>query len=327
MTRLKEAPSASKPSDHFPADAAGDYHRQRLADGAACLEWAIRYRLKFDLPVLALCPPDHAGVGKKHLKECLSPGKVPWHPWKQYQVDLPAEAEVRGWWRQLPTSNCGMALGRHCRVDVDGKAGLERLRQVSGDDLPITWRFRRGEASLGILFLLPEGSAYRTHAQPQEGAHQELRFQALGAQTVLPPSRHKDGDLYQWVPGHAPWEVAVAPAPAWLLEQLGGPAASGAGPRRTTRLAAGQVFEEGRRNGTLFRVACRLRHYGHTESEILALLLVMNDERCTPPLGEGEVQKFVASACKYPPGQVPVLLWGRRRKHGPITVCTRGEVG
>ena len=45
------------------ANSAHDYLRQRQADSAACLEHALRYLGEFSWSVLAVCPPDHAGVG------------------------------------------------------------------------------------------------------------------------------------------------------------------------------------------------------------------------------------------------------------------------
>jgi hypothetical protein len=57
-------------------DLAGADRRQRLADGEACLMAALDY-LRRGWPVLALFPPDHAGVGRKHGDQCDQPGKVP----------------------------------------------------------------------------------------------------------------------------------------------------------------------------------------------------------------------------------------------------------
>src|SRR5438094_133742 len=77
-------------------------------------------------PALALCPPDHVGVGKKHAKTCDSRGKMPLVRWKGYQERLPSEADVRGWWGTWPNANVGVALGgpgRLARLDVDGPLG------------------------------------------------------------------------------------------------------------------------------------------------------------------------------------------------------------
>jgi hypothetical protein len=212
------------------SDALADYHRQRLADGAACLQAALDY-LARDWPVVALCPPDHVGVARvseDHARTCKTPGKRPWHRWKEFQGRPPSEAEVREWWRRMPNSNVGVALGRVLRVDVDGPAGEDRLRQLSGGDLPPTLEFTGdiSKGSRGLLYLAPPGIDLRTTSElPREG--EELRLQGRGAQTVLPPSRHRKGMLYAWRPGHSPHEIEPAPAPAWLVRHLRAPA----GPR------------------------------------------------------------------------------------------------
>jgi hypothetical protein len=66
-----------------------------------------------------------------------------------------------------------------------------------------------------------------------------------------------------------------------------------------------EVIPDGERNDTLFREACRLREFGHTEDEIRATVAAMNDARCVPPLDEGELEKIVQSSLKYPMGSLP----------------------
>ena len=41
-----------------------------------------------------------------------------------------------------------------------------------------------------------------------------------GGFAVLPPSLHESGQHYDWLPGRAPWEIAIEVAPAWLLEAI-----------------------------------------------------------------------------------------------------------
>src|SRR5262245_19502748 len=88
-----------------------EYLQQRRAEGAACLEAALDY-LRRGGPVLPLCPPDHLGVGKEHVKKCTSPGKTPLIYWTEYQDRAPTEEEVRSWWKRWPYANVGVALGR-----------------------------------------------------------------------------------------------------------------------------------------------------------------------------------------------------------------------
>src|SRR5262249_43822834 len=164
----------------------------RREDGAACLAAALDF-LARGVSVLALCPPDHVGVArvsKGHGKGCGSPGKRPWHTWKEFQDRLPTVAEVKGWWQQLPNSNFGAALGPvsgMVRIDREGEAAERQLQEISGGDLPPTWEFKSGRADgtgRGLLYAIPDGVVFKTTPQfLQDG---ELRFQAKGAQTVLP---------------------------------------------------------------------------------------------------------------------------------------------
>jgi hypothetical protein len=204
-------------------DAAGEYQRQRKEDGERCLVAALDY-LARGWSVLPDCPPDHVGVGKGHGRACKDRGKRPLVRWKKYETQRATEAEVRDWWARWPNANVGIALGPGSgliRVDVDGPGGEKRLRELSAGDLPGTLEFTSGRPNggRGLLYRIPDGARLRTTAQkPRPG--EELRFQAQGAQTVLPPSRHPEGGRYAWKPGHAPGEVAAALAPAWLVEHL-----------------------------------------------------------------------------------------------------------
>jgi hypothetical protein len=205
-------------------DTADRAHLDALQAGKECLDEALR-RLGMGWSALALCPPDHVGVGRVHGKTCKSPGKRPWHPWKEFEERLPTEDEIRDWWRFIPTSNLGLALGPVSgvvRLDVDGEAAAHQLMELSGGDLPATPEFRSGRADgtgRGILYAIPVGVVFRT--TPHYFQDGELRFQAKGAQTVLPPSRHKDGGRYVWLPGLSPDEVPLAPAPPWVIRRWG----------------------------------------------------------------------------------------------------------
>src|SRR5262249_44588851 len=121
-----------------------------------------------------------------------------------------------------PTSNVGLALGAIVRIDIEGPEARGRLAEISGGDLPPTLEFNSGRADgtgEGWLYALPPDLRLRTSKEglPLGG---ELRLQALGAQTVLPPSRHPSGRLYAWKPGHGIQDTALAPAPDWLLAML-----------------------------------------------------------------------------------------------------------
>jgi putative DNA primase/helicase len=299
-----------------------DYIRQRQADGAACFEHALRYLREFGWSVLAVCPPDHAGVGRTHGRHCESPEKAPWGLWKEFQGRLPTEDELRRKWHDNPTLNVGSALGPVpvlVRVDVDGPIGEEQLLRLSGGTVPRTLEFTSGRTNggRGLLYKVPPGVPLRATIERAGQPKQELRFQAKGAQTVLPPSRHPEGCLYAWVPGYEPWEIETAPAPDWLLAQVRPGQREG---KLGSAPQAGEPIKEGRRDTELTSMAGVMRRRGFSAAAITAALRVENTLRCQPPLDEAQVEKIAQSVGSYEPAAQP------GRHHRPAFVRAEVEI-
>jgi hypothetical protein len=301
-------------------DHAGEAHRRALEAGQECLDAGLYY-LSRGWSVLAVCPPNHVGVGKAHGKHCQSPGKAPWGQWKEFQDRLPTEEELRRKWQDNPQLNVGIALGPVSgliRVDVDGPGGEHRLQELSGGDVPPTLEFKSGRADgtgRGLLYRIPPGAKLRTTSE-SHGTKQELRLQARGAQTVLPPSRHKDGGRYAWREEHGPEEIEAAPAPTWLLSALSAPTAEATSHAGTTPLTGserGSIIERAKQylatlpeaiqgqNGSAraMRAACVLvEGFSLSETDALALLRDEYNPRCKPPWSENELWHKVEDAIK-----------------------------
>jgi hypothetical protein len=195
------------------------------AAGAECLAAALLYRQRFGWAPTACCDPNHVGVGPGHGKKCKEKnwGKAPMHCWGGAAATMPSEADVRSWWRSWPTANCGSVLGPVSgivRADADGEAGGKRLRELCGGEVPVTVSFTSGQPhSLGLLFATPAGVELQSRAESfVVGGHSELRLQGRGMQTVLPPSRHRLGTRYRWLPRRGPDDVALAPMPQWMID-------------------------------------------------------------------------------------------------------------
>jgi hypothetical protein len=211
-------------------------HAERIAAGAKCFAAALEY-LNLEISALALCPPDHVSVGRNHGRECKSPGKRPMPLWKEFQKRLPTKEELRDWWRRWPLSNVGGALGPVSgivRLDTDSEAAERQLAEFSGGDLPATWEFTSGRGR-GLLFRIPPGVIFRTTPEARSARTDgELRFQAEGAQTALPPSRHSSGRRYQWRAGHSPNDIPPALAPPWMVRRYSAEAKSRKEPSPTS---------------------------------------------------------------------------------------------
>lgn len=192
--------------------------------GESCFAAALNY-LRLGWSVLGCCPPDHFGVGEAHKAKCNHPGKAPWGPWKVYQDRLPTEEEIARKFKDNPRLNVGVCLGTVSgiiRVDVDGEAGEVKLAEISGGDLPTTLEFVSGRANggRGLLYRIPNGVQLKTTPLRTGQEKTELRFQARGAQTILPPSLHHSGCRYEWVVGRGPGEIEIAVMPDWAIEAL-----------------------------------------------------------------------------------------------------------
>jgi putative DNA primase/helicase len=289
-------------------DPAQEAHREGQRAGAECLEAALAY-LACGWSALAVCPPNHVGVGKTHARGCKHPGKAPWGPWKEFQDRLPTEAELRQKWRDNPQLNVGITLGGVTGLiglDVDGSAGEKLLARLSKGDLPPSLEFMSGKGRR-LLYRVPAGAELRPTPKPggEEVEGGELRLLGLGSQTVMPPSRHRDsGRRYAWVPGHAPDEIEAAVAPGWVVGLMRADTRKGNGKARRPRarpLEGGEKIHEKHRNSTLTSMAGTMRRRGFDREAILAALLVVNEQRCDPPLDEAEVETIADSVSGYDP--------------------------
>lgn len=133
---------------------------------------------------------------------------------------------LRSWWTQLYAGHgCGLALGRwgdrwvfaldldEHQPGVSGRDTLEQLEQEHGP-LPVGPRALTGAGGLHLLFEAPCEIRNGTL-----GPGVDVRGQ--GGQIVVAPSIHPDtGVAYAWEHDHAPWDLAIPPAPEWLVEQL-----------------------------------------------------------------------------------------------------------
>lgn len=283
-------------------DNAKSHFDQAKTDGQACLDAALKY-ISLGWSALPLCNPGHVGVGKTHAKECSSPGKAPWGAWKEFQERIATDKEIRQRWHDNPLLNVGMAYGPVSGligIDVDGPGGEELLK--SKGVIPDTLEFSTPGGGRRLLFSIPSGVTLRTTYE-SPAKKQELRFQAKGAQTVMPPSRHKNGGIYAWVPGRGPGEIHVAPAPPWLVCELSTTNDDGNSKPRKSPGEWGKILngvDDGSRNTTAASIIGKILRNQHdldtTENVAFAKMLVgLWNERNDPPMTDDELDKVFFS--------------------------------
>ncbi len=117
---------------------------------------------------------------------------------------------VSRWWRTWPAANVAMACGSVSGivvVDADGEAGVAELERRG---YPVSWTALSGAGGLHVYL---EHPGHRVGNWKISGVG-DLR--ADGGYVVAPPSRHRSGGRYEWLPGCSPWEVGLASAPEWV---------------------------------------------------------------------------------------------------------------
>lgn len=179
---------------------------------------ALEEYVDLGLPVIPLCAHDHKGYSERHISRCNQAGKIPLiRGWQTHETT--SRAQVKEWVREFKNINIGLPLGHvsgYVGIDVDGSLGEDMLVDMSNGDLPETWEYVTG-AGRRLLYSIPVGMMTKKHVNTGVGDHQECSILAFGQQTVLPPSVHHTGRIYEWVDGRSPEDLDCAMAPTWLL--------------------------------------------------------------------------------------------------------------
>jgi len=222
-------------------------------------------------------------------------GKRPLVPWLEFQQRRATTSEIESWFRRWPDANVGLVTGRISGIvvlDIDprhgGMDGLSGLEEEYGQ-LPGTVEALTGGGGRHIYFAHP-GAALANRVALRPG----VDVRGDGGCVVAPPSLHPSGRRYEWAPGSAPQELALAPMPAWF-----GHIVQAAGHARHTlahwRRLISQGVGEGERNNTLASLAGHLLSRGVDAEVTLELLLAWNRTRCRPPLPDDDVVRVVQS--------------------------------
>jgi hypothetical protein len=234
---------------------------------------------------------------------------------------------IGAWWQQWPEANIGVATGAGSDLwvlDIDpasgGEATFADLEATHGAIEP-TWCVESGGGGFHLWFRSPDAPLQTTAGRLGPG----LDVRAEGGYIIVPPSRHRSGNMYHWASGWHPTQASLVAAPAWLLELLHRPppqkmippdAYSIKGKRGGNHSQAlSTMISEGARNATMTSLAGAMRRKGCGERAIVAALLVENVERCTPPLPEAEIATIARSVCRYAPESTNTTI-GRRSRGG-----------
>jgi hypothetical protein len=142
-------------------------------------------------------------------------GKHPWtrHGFKDASTD---PEEIRHLFQRKPNANVGLATYDLAVVDIDPRNGGS-VEAVFGDTVPETPTTDTGGGGVHFIFRAPQGvklpSVLATGVDIKSG----------GPYVIAPGSLHASGKRYAWRAGRSIDDVALAPFPLCILEQLSTP--------------------------------------------------------------------------------------------------------
>ena len=148
--------------------------------------------------------------------------KQPKEPWKG--LPRPTIEQWSQWLERWPTSAC---IGIGCVLGLSNAPEGKQLVDVEPDDdiarewfeeqtpQPRGWRAASAR-SIHTFAYAPTERKMLAAKPAKEAGLPEVRA-GLNI-TVLPPSWHRTGAVYRWLPGMGPGEVQIVDAPAWAVE-------------------------------------------------------------------------------------------------------------
>lgn len=239
--------------------------------------------------------------------DCPTPGK---HPsggsgWQHRATDN--EEEIARWFEAAKLSesgrcNVGLRLGATSGViDVEfDTPDAEAVLREYGLHLIDTPAYSSGRG-IHRLFQhedwMPDSAVIKI-----SGLEVRIGGGEMASQSVIPPSWHKSGKAYSWLPSKSPEEITPAKLPAAFREAVIASSrrkGSGAIAQAREALRGETAIGEGGRHaflvGMASRQAGRIKDFNDNERiELTEILLSVNDRKCNPPKSVAEVVKIAS---------------------------------
>lgn len=246
------------------------------------------------LPLFGVDADGDCGCGNP---DCASPGKHP--AGLSWRVIDDAELAAAHY-EANPHHNIGVVAGpsRLVIIDLDGPDAIARFMDRVGAE-SVKGALAVDTARGVHLYFTDDAGEYGPMVGRDDDAGIDVR--AGSSYVVAPPSTHKSGHVYRWRgdAGQYAEHADASPLPAAVRAYLDQRKAGS----RVRVLGDAQQIGEGQRHTTLVSLAGTMRARGMSEREILAALLVANEERCSPPMDDRDVARIAQSVARYEPSQ------------------------
>jgi hypothetical protein len=213
--------------------------------------------------------------------------KRPYVRWTEFKDRRPTEQDLANWWQLFPDAGiaaiCG-SLSGILVVDIDGAEARQVLIAHLGSE-PVTPKALSGSGDPNRFHLFFRHPDFQTRAKATPW-HPKLEFRGHAGLAVLPPSLHRSGNRYRWVPGQSINDLPLLPLPPEMASAIRpserepvvvrATAASNFGTdvsRSTAEFLSGRFAEGPGWNERLFRASCDFAGRGIAVREATPLLL------------------------------------------------------
>lgn len=214
---------------------------------------------------------------------------------------------IASWWKKWPNAGIGVATGSISGIivvdeDIDRDKGIDgsyemRIWERDNGALPDTAQAISGRGGVHRYFKY-SGTDIKNRAGVLDG----VDVRGEGGYIIAPPSLHPNGTEYQWEDD--PDEVPLAEVDETIRKFLR---------TGTVKKEQGETFEVpstipmGKRNETLFKLACSMQAQGFPDAAIKAALAEVNETACASPVDDDEIDTIIKSALQYEKGQLSVV--------------------
>jgi hypothetical protein len=207
-------------------------------------------------------------------------------------------------------------------LDVgDEKNGIQSWQElVDRNGAPESTAVQTPSGGIHIYFRAPEEMTIKNSVGVLGNG---IDVRGHGGYVVAPPSSLPNG-AYNFIAENR----KIAKAPLWLLSKVRKSTKNeDQSKERTFPSEAAIEIPKGKRNDTLFRIACQLREKpGMTEEELRPTVHNLNKYRCKPPLDSAEVNGIVDSiVSRYDRGESYYAVGGDGQMKDKIPGLHRGS--
>ena len=264
------------------------------------IAWAIKY-VELGWQVFP-CHSIRDGKCSCNKINCSSPGKHP-RTTNGLKDGTLERKKIEGWWKMWPDANIAVVTGKVSGLavlDIDVRdGGPDNLDLIESEfeKLPETLVANTGGSGKHYFFKYPTIGFNNSANNIASG----IDTRGDGGYVMVEPSNHISGGVYSWE-DYEPGEIEIAEVPEWVLQKLTDYKKQ-SDPRHK---GSGRICKGGR-NDFLTSEAGKLRRIGQVEEAIYAALLVINKDKCDPPLVESEVKTIAESVGRYKPGYSPSI--------------------